>query len=138
MNCKKTRHAIGSGEMTPEVIAHLAACDSCRLLNEKVNRTLSLLDQEVTVPETLTSAILARREQVTPQKISRMKLVTYIQVAAAVIFGVFIGHQFGRNAGPVQKTASVDPVHQYFKAHHFNLDHSDYKSPSFFNLNNND
>ncbi|MDF1572985.1 MAG: hypothetical protein P1P82_15360 [Bacteroidales bacterium] len=138
MNCKKTRRAIITGKLTPEATEHIAECAACHELQEKVGITMAILDQEVTVPENLADRILSRREEPLPGTTRRIGLATFIQVAAAVCFGIFIGHQFGKYAGPVQRTASADPVQQYFKAHHFNLEHSDFRAPSFFNPNAHD
>jgi hypothetical protein len=138
MNCNKTRHAIITGGLSPETAAHIAGCDACRTLQEKVGMTMALLDQEVKAPENLADRILSRREAPVPRSTRSIGLATIIQVAAVICFGIFIGHQFGRYAGPVQRTASTNPVQQYFKAHHFNLDHSDFRSPTFINPNNHD
>ncbi len=138
MNCNKTRQAIISGQMTKKVSGHLVSCTSCREMHEKVNKTMALLDEEVSVPETLAPSILSKIEKSAPRPVKKLNLLTYIQVAAAVCFGIFIGHQFGRYAGPVNRTAKTDAVTQYFKAHHLNLDHSDFRSPSFINPNRHD
>lgn len=113
-------------------------CTDCRELKEKVEQTLSILDKEVTVPDTLAASIVSRTRTVEPRAPRRLGFITYIQVAAAVFFGIFIGHQFGKYAGPVERSAATDPVHQYFKAHHLQLDHSDFTTPTLFNLNKHD
>jgi hypothetical protein len=132
MNCNKTRHAIIKGEITPEAAAHIAGCNPCRSIHENVGMTMALLDLEVKVPENLAESILSQRKEPVPRPTRSIGLATIIQVAAVICFGIFIGHQFGRYAGPVQRSASTDPVKQYFKAHHFNLEHSDFRSPTFF------
>jgi hypothetical protein len=138
MNCTKTRHNIVSGEISPEAAMHLKACASCLELFEKVNQTMSLLDQEVNVPETLSVSVLSRIQNTAPRRTRSLGLITLIQVAAVVSFGIFIGHQFGRHAGPIQKTTGEDPVNLYFKAHHLNVDHSGFASTSTFIPNNHD
>ncbi len=138
MNCLKTRRTIITGEVTPEAAGHLTECPSCRELHQKVTQTMSLLDQEVSVPESLAASVLSRIEDTPARSPKSLGMITFIQVAAVVCFGIFIGHQFGRHAVPFQKSANEDPVTQYFKAHHLNVDHSGFSSTSTFIHNNNE
>lgn len=138
MNCSKTRHTIITGEITPEAAVHLKKCSPCRELHEKVSQTMSLLDQEVSVPDSLATSVLSRIEYTPARSPKSFSLITFIQVAAVVCFGIFIGHQFGKHAVPFQKSANEDPVTQYFKAHHLNVDHSGFSSTSTFIRNNNE
>ena len=138
MNCTKAKHNIISGELSGEAAEHIASCYSCRELLRKVDDTMSQLDLRISVPDGLEAKILSRRIGKTPPKTRSLGLVTYFQIAAAVFLGIFIGHQFGRYAGPINRTAAEDPLHQYFKAHHFNVEHPDFTSPTSFNFINNE
>ena len=134
MNCTKAKHSIISGELDGEAAQHIASCPSCRELLEKVDETMAMLDLKVTIPDGLETKILSNRNGKAQGATRRLEWITYFQIAAAVFLGIFIGHQFGRYAGPIHRTAAEDPLHQYFKAHHFNVEHPDFTSPTSFNF----
>lgn len=129
MNCTKTRQAIVAGDLTPEATLHLSECATCRMIHEKVDLTMSILEEPVAAPDMLADAILSRRDHVPTVRTRRIGLATFIQIAAAVLLGIFIGHQFGRHAGSLNRRMEKDPVGQYFRAHHFTVNHSDFRIP---------
>ena len=117
-----------SGISDEETRKHLAECPSCRELYGQVSHTMALLDLDVTVPEGLSARLLSGVDQVNIPKPRRMNASVYLQIAAAVLFGVFIGHRFGKIATTNIPKGKQDPIHQYFKAHHLNVENDDFKT----------
>ena len=64
-------------------------------------------------------AILERKRQVQQIKVRDWNMSGYLQLAAAILFGVFIGHVFGRDAkiSPMLKK-NQDPLTEYYYFHH--------------------
>ncbi len=67
-------------------------------LNEKVETTLSILDEEFQVPENLTDKILSHCTNIKPHRKVRKNLAVYLQIAAVLAAGVFLGVVLGKNA----------------------------------------
>ena len=76
------------------------------------------LDHMEPVPETLLASVMMKQADQQMPKGRTMNFVSYLQVAAAIIFGIFIGHKFGQNAKPGSFRSEADPVSQYIQAHH--------------------
>ena len=138
MNCNKLRSNLISGVFNEDVKNHIAECESCREVYQKVNDTMAVLDMEVAFPESLAASILEKQSEVKFPKVRRLNYMSIIQVAAAILFGVFIGHKFGKIAGDQPIKTKQDPINQYFKAHHFNVDMATFKAPSLYTKNQHD
>lgn len=132
MNCQKTRQAIINGEIDKESKEHINSCASCRNLYTKVNEVMALLDENTAAPSTLAASVMKRKNELTIPKVRRVNFASYIQIAAAIVFGIFIGHQFGKNANTESFRTSQDPIDKYIEAHHLTLENTDYKNPSIF------
>jgi hypothetical protein len=132
MLCTKFRADMISGSSDEETRKHLTECPSCRELYQQVSHTMALLDVDAPVPEGLSARILSGLDQVSIPKTRRMNASVYMQIAAAILFGVFIGHQFGKIATTNIPKVKQDPINQYFKAHHFNVEDGDLKTSSLY------
>lgn len=138
MNCNKYRIDLISESGSKAFEAHLAECEVCRALYQKVNETMAVLEEPVSAPDHLAASIMAGREEVSFPKQRKLYLSSFIQIAAAIIFGIFIGHKFGKIAGSHITRIKQDPINEYFKAHHFNVDKAAFKAPSLYIKNQND
>lgn len=96
---------------------------------------MALLEQETDIPVNLAAKILARKDEIELPKVRRLNISNYIQIAAAILFGIFVGHKFGKIANTQTDKIKQDPTSQYFKAHHFNIDNADFNSPTKFLTN---
>lgn len=101
-------------------------------LYQKVDDTMALLDLDATAPSNLAAKIMARKGELDLPKVRRLNITSYIQIAAAALFGIFIGHQFGKLANTHVPKAKQDSISQYFKAHHFNVEDDAAKSNPFY------
>ena len=90
-------------------------------LYRKADEVLALLDLEAPVPEGLAARIMNRKGTIQLPRVSRLNISTLVQVAAALLFGVFIGHQFGKLVKDQPPKLKQDSATLYFKAHHLNL-----------------
>lgn len=93
---------------------------------------MALLEENTAAPSSLAASVLKRKDELSPTKVRRVNFISYIQIAAAIAFGIFIGHQFGKNANPESFRTSKDPIDKYLEAHHLTLENTDYKNPSIF------
>lgn len=101
---------------------------------QKADEVMALLDMDVTVPAGLSAKIMARKSEVVMPKVRKLNFSSIIQIAAAVMFGIFIGHQFGKLARTQVPKANQDSISQYFKAHHFNVgDDASQSNPLYLN-----
>ncbi len=124
MNCTQARKLIISGK--EDVSGHLVSCPSCRRIYLEVNEAMSILDEEpLKVPEQLIQQVLKQTESIPVTKSIRMNLTSYLQVAAAIIFGIFIGHKAGEGVDTNRIKSEKDPINQYIKAHHLNIEKED-------------
>lgn len=101
-------------------------------LYQMVDDTMALLDLDAPAPADLAEKIMARKEELNLPKVRRLNFTSYIQIAAAVLFGIFIGHQFGKLANTRAPKTKQDAISQYFKAHHFNIGDDAAKSNPFY------
>ena len=132
MNCHKIHSGLISGQLSEEMQKHLEECASCRSLNEKVHSTMSILEDMQPAPSHLAASIMARKGDLVIPKRRKLSIQNYFQVAAAILFGVFIGYQFGKIANLQVHDLPADPMHMYFKAHHLNVDRSASETPFLF------
>ncbi|MCF8380702.1 MAG: DUF3379 domain-containing protein [Bacteroidales bacterium] len=127
MNCNQIYKNINLDFSNEEFRNHLEECPRCNELYSKVNDTMAILDEIVEVPDGMTERILKRKKQTEQIKLRKWNISGYLQLAAAILFGVFIGHVFGRNASLdsiLQK--KQDPLTEYYNIHHLKVDYSEF------------
>ena len=98
MNCKQAYQHIILEVSGRKFEKHLDECSSCKELQSKVNNVMANLDVTADVPEGLAEAVLARKKDLTAHNVSRWNLAGYAQLAALLLFGIFMGHILGKNA----------------------------------------
>lgn len=122
MNCQNLKSDLISELSNPETEQHLSECKSCRELYGGVEETMALMEEFEPVPGELVSRIMEETGEHYFPKVRRLRINSIAQIAAALLFGIFIGHQFGKIAHIQIAKSQPDPLTQYFKAHHFNVD----------------
>lgn len=132
MDCKHFRNDIISESASAEFRDHITECDSCRELLGDIDSVMEMLDHIEPVPENLLASIMKKQSEVQMPKVRSLNFVSYLQIAAAIIFGIFIGHKFGENAKAGSFRTKADPVSQYIQAHHLNVEDTGYKISSLY------
>ncbi len=126
MKCSQIHQDICFDISNKEFENHLAECTACNELYAKVNDAMSLLDHSEDVPEGLLESILMKKGEREYVKTKKLNLSGYFQLAAAIIFGVFIGHMFGKNANATVISQKNKPIVEYYESHHLNNDYSEF------------
>lgn len=135
MNCSKFHSDLISGKASTDFDQHLSECHSCMEVYDKVNDTMALLDLDEPVPESLAGRVMADVKEMHFPKVRRLTVSNIIQIAAAICFGVFIGHKFGQIANIQPRKAKQDPVSQYYEAHHLQVDPAEFTVQSLISKN---
>lgn len=104
-------------------------------LYQKADTLLAMLDEQVKAPDSLVASILDRKEELELPKVRRLNMMSMIQIAAAILFGIFIGHQFGKLANIPEGKSKQNQINQYFKAHHFDVGDDAIKSNPLYTIN---
>ncbi len=125
MNCQNFRQDLYSGSQDPAFTDHLASCASCRNLYQKVNDTMSILDHIEDAPAQLLVSVMKKQAVIEKPLVRSLNFMSYLQIAAAIMFGIIIGHKAGQHAEPGALKARKNPVKQYIAAHHLNVNDND-------------
>ena len=96
-----------------------------------VDDTMAILDEEITPPQGLAKSIIQEIDKIDYVKTRKLNPINIIQVAAAILFGIFIGHQFGKNTEIILKKEEASQIDKYIRAHHLNLEDNDLNSFPF-------
>lgn len=98
-----------------------------RNLNELVDNTMNILDEDFQVPENLTDKIMSNRPQLKQQaRVRKLNFAVYAQIAAVLAAGVFLGVVLGKNANTKLLSSKEAKKHQslieYKISHHLSVD----------------
>jgi predicted anti-sigma-YlaC factor YlaD len=99
MSCNQSLKYLQSEIDGAEFKLHLKECKTCSELFGKINETISILDEEVEIPMALTENVMkgiSRME--VPQGRTLIDLNKYLQLAAVVAVGIFLGVLLGSRA----------------------------------------
>ena len=107
---------------------YIKKCSDYRDLNEMVESTMSILNEEFHIPKNLTDKIMAKRPQIQQPKIRKFNYAVYAQIAAVIAAGVFMGVMLGKNADTglllSKETKKQRSLIEYRDSHHLNIDHT--------------
>ena len=134
MNCNQAIHNIYTGKENDMFLRHIESCDECKKLYEKVNHTMNqLLEEPVEIPIGLIQKTLNQLPERKGKWSKRVDFMKYVQVAAVLAAGIFIGVLLGTRADShllVSKKDRKDQAYSQFKEkHHF----SNNQDPYIFN-----
>lgn len=97
-----------------------------RNLNEMVDATMNILDEDFQVPENLTDKIMSNRPQIKQPRVRKLNFAVYAQIAAVIAAGVFLGVVLGKNANTNLLSSKEAKKHQslieYKISHHLSVD----------------
>lgn len=98
MKCNQSIHTIINESVSEGFTQHLKQCKVCSEIDTKVNQQMALLDQMVELPSDLVSKTLRQKSQLSFPKPPVIDYSKYLQLAAVVVAGIFLGVFLGRNA----------------------------------------
>ena len=131
MKCNQAFQHIVFEISDTEFEKHLRECPSCREMYSRVNNTMSLLDHTIDIPEGMDKAILIKKRKLRTYKVRKLNLSGYMQFAAAILTGVFMGHMLGKNANTRLLPKKHESLSKYYEIHHLNVDYSSFDFQSF-------
>lgn len=128
MKCNQEYHKIVFEISDKEFQKHLSECPSCKALNQRVNDTMSVLDNTIKVSEGMVEAILAKKRKIEAHKTKRWKLSNFAQIAAVLLMGVVMGVMLGRNANTSfllsAESKKSKSLIEFYEMHHLIFDNS--------------
>ncbi|MDX9882193.1 MAG: hypothetical protein RBS73_09010 [Prolixibacteraceae bacterium] len=98
MKCNQFVEYIASGVSFSAMSGHIEKCKTCSGRLKQIDQCMSLLDEKVQVPEDLAAKILRRVRDVKFPAPPATDYSKYLQLAAVVAAGIFLGVVLGRNA----------------------------------------
>lgn len=100
IKCDKVYSYLVSEMSYSQIEDHLKDCASCAETLHLISGTMSLLDEEVTVPDDLVEKTVRRKTMLQVPKPSPFDYSKYLQIAAVLTAAIFLGVLLGRNANP--------------------------------------
>ena len=131
MKCSQAYQHIVFEISNKEFEKHLSECPLCKELYSKVNNTMSILDHTIGVPEGMVEAILIKKRKLRTYKVRKWNLSGYMQFAAAILTGVFMGYMLGRNVNTRLLPKKHESLNKYYEMHHLNVDYPKFDFQSF-------
>ena len=123
MSCNQSYKYLHSAIDGDEFNLHLKECKSCSELFGKISETISILDEDVDLPMGLTENVMkgiSRME--VPQGRVPIDLNKYLQLAAVVAVGIFLGVMLGSRADKQiflsKKYKKEKALIEYRESHH--------------------
>ncbi|HCR92314.1 MAG TPA: hypothetical protein DIW50_18085 [Prolixibacteraceae bacterium] len=131
MKCNQLKEYIGSEVSYNSVAEHLYECKICSGRLEQINQCMSLLDENVEVPEDLVAKTLRKMKDVKFPPRPGIDYSKYLQLAAVIVAGIFLGIVLGRNANTelfLSKKGKKDrALIEYRESHHLSEPGSIYR-----------
>ena len=132
MNCNQSSQYIDSVLTEAEFNEHMKSCETCAELFERINATMNTLDEEVEIPSGLTKSVVQRINWNFVKPVRRsFDYNKYLQLAAVVTFGIFLGVLLGSRANPElflsKKEKKEKALIEYRDSHHLNDQNSLFK-----------
>ena len=97
-----------------------------RNLNELVDTTMNILDEDFQVPENLADKIMSNRPQSKQPRVRKFNFAVYAQIAAVIATGVFLGVVLGKNANTnllsSKESKKQRSLIEYKISHHLSVD----------------
>jgi len=123
MNCNQSLKYLHSEIDGDEFKLHLKECKTCSELFGKINETISILDEEIDIPVGLTENVMKGISRMEfPQGRALIDLNKYLQLAAVVAVGIFLGVLLGSRADKQiflsKKDKKEKALIEYRESHH--------------------
>ena len=98
MSCNQSYKYIKSELSNLEFAEHLRTCPTCSERIAWINQTMGLLDESVEVPSGLVEKVLQHKHLVVNRPVKIFDYHKYLQLAAVVAIGIFLGVFLGSHA----------------------------------------
>lgn len=114
-----------TGLQSQEMEEHLMNCRTCSELAGKIRSTMEILDEKVELPSRLTESTLNKIRELKDQRIpASFDFSKYLQMAAVISVGIFLGILLGSRAHPQfflsKKERKERNLMEYREHHHLN------------------
>lgn len=126
MNCKQAYQHIIFDISNKKFEKHLSECPLCKEKYSRVNNTMSILDHSIDVPEGMLEAILIKKSKLKTHEVRKWNLSGFVQLAAVLLLGVFMGHMLGKNANTRVLLKNNESLTRYYEMYHLNVDDSEF------------
>lgn len=131
MKCNDAIQEIVSDSRTRELTVHLHECNSCSTMEKMIEQQMNLLDRAVEVPDDLLAKTVELKSRVSIPRFPDVDYNKYLQLAAVVAVGIFLGIVLGRNANTEllasKKSKKDRALMEYRQSHQLNNETSIYK-----------
>ncbi len=128
MKCNRIYSYIASEESFNSIAGHLKECETCSAMLEQIKHYMAVLDEPVEVPDGLVEKTLRRKNGLKLPAKPEIDYVKYLQIAAVLAAGIFLGIFLGRNANSeifLSKKEKKDRMlMEYREVHHLNNESS--------------
>lgn len=124
MKCKQASKYLRLEINESDFSEHLKSCAECGPVFSLINETMNLLDEEIEIPIGLTEKVLKQKNKLGSVTAHfRIDLSKYLQLAAVVAVGIFLGVALGTRANPEiflsKKMKKDKALIDYRESHHF-------------------
>ena len=122
MKCKQLNNYIKPEFERIDSDTHLSNCKECSEQLNRINSAMELLDENIELPTDLTDKIVEKTKTFRNPGVHSFDYYKYIQIAALIIFGIFLGAFLGRNADSSmflsKKEKKDKALMEYMEKHH--------------------
>lgn len=125
MNCNQASKFIYTGLQSDDLDDHLKNCTTCSELVGKIRETMDILDEKVDIPSGLTEKTILNINGLKVVKAPvTIDFSKYLQIAAVISVGIFLGILLGSRANPQiflsKKDKKERDLIEYRDQHHMN------------------
>lgn len=125
MNCNQISKFINKGLQSDDLDYHLKNCPACSELAGKIRETMDVLDEPIEIPPGLTEKTLLNIRGLKVKRVSAtIDISKYLQIAAVISVGIFLGILLGSRANPQiflsKKDKKERDLIEYREQHHMN------------------
>ena len=126
MNCTHSQQNIILEIADAEFQSHLLECDECNHVYSDIQSAMQILEEPVTVPDSLFAGIMAKKDLFATEKRKRKDVSLIFQVttvlAAAVLLGIILGFHANTQVLLSKNQKKNEALIEFREIHHMNVD----------------
>lgn len=126
--CNRIYSYIVSEANFDSIADHLKECETCSIRLKQIKCYMAVFDEPIEVPDGLVEKTLRRKNELGFPAKSEIDYTKYLQIAAVLTAGIFLGIFLGRNADSelfLSKKEKKDRMlMEYRESHHLNNESS--------------
>jgi len=112
-------------------MGHIKECKNCSEEMDFINQVMGVLDEKVDIPDYLVSKVLQKNSSIEYPVQPKTDFGKYLQLAAVIAAGIFLGIVLGENANPdllaSKKVKKDKALLEYLESHHLGNESSFYR-----------